>query len=165
MARIPANQAAEWLQGIVNRFQKDVVPGMKRDAAARGVTYIVSNVIPETLPYPPVDTGQFRAGFREADGNILHSNPKLFRIIDRGVPKENVVVSRKMIDALTGWVQRKFGVGDITEARQMAIAIARGIKRRGLPPKRVAARTIPFVRAHLVETLVKWWRDPRNLHT
>ncbi len=165
MARIPASQATAWLTRIVRRFEQDIAPRIQRDSAAFGIAHIVGVVVPETQPYPPVDTGAFRAGFRVGDeGSILHVNPKLFHIIDKGVPKENVKVSRKMIDALTFWVQRKFAIGDVTEARQVAIQVANAIKRRGLPPKEIVRRALPVVRDHMVQAVVDWWTDSSNWH-
>jgi hypothetical protein len=127
----------------------------------------VSKIIPETTPYPPVDTGQYRAGFRpvvEPGGAaITHVNAKMFNIIEHGVRPEKVKIGKKMIDALAGWAHRKLGVRSETEARQVAWAIAQTIKRRGLPPKRVRARAIPPTVKHIVEQVAKWWSDPRNL--
>lgn len=108
-------------------------------AGLRVVEDIQTTLIPGAKP-PPVDRGRYRAGWRmrpkKWGAEIANTVPHAVFIED-GVRAKNVKPGRKMIDALTAWVKRKGivsgrGKGAALEARGVAFAIARSMKKKGI---------------------------------
>jgi len=103
-------------------------------AAIRGVQIIQSQIIPSKVPQP-VDRGLYRAGWKwgpvPGGGELWNSEPHA-PLIEFGVRAGNIKVGRKMIDALTEWAMRKGIASDRKEARRVAWAIARRMKKRGI---------------------------------
>ena len=122
--------------------------------ATRMVSAINTEIIPRIRPYPPVDRGLFRGGFRvksltKAKVLILNAVPHA-PFVEYGVRAENIKPGRAMITALTAWVRRK-GIGaksssiirkgtpnqrlnkpDIATATGIAWAIATKMKKKGI---------------------------------
>ena len=107
-------------------------------AAVRGVSVIVTQLIPAALP-TPVDRGLYRAGWRAGPlrggdrivGGEIWNVEHMAAIVERGARAENIKIGRAMIDALTEWVKRKH-VGKPEDARSTAWAIARRMQARGI---------------------------------
>lgn len=128
------------------------VSGGIRKAAMRGalsasmrlVQHITTEIIPKETPQP-VDRGHYRSGFEfEAtdDGADVFNTIPYASIIENGARADNIKIGRVMIDAIAQWIIRKGLVGkargakakadQITEARNIAWAIATAMKKRGI---------------------------------
>lgn len=122
-------------------------------AARRGVTDIVSNIIPSTViegrSAPPVDRGPYKAGFRASPtmngARIHHIIPTLAAIMEFGVRAGNVKIGRKMIKELSAWVHRHSLENEKESSEQIAWAIAKTMQRKGMAPRRVMEREKPRV--------------------
>lgn len=127
----------KWMQmGLRETMAKALI-----STAVRLVQVINTETIPQTLPYPPVDRGIYRAGWRvEAKPNtVFLVNTVLHSVfIEDGVKAENVKPGRKMITALAGWVKRKGLLegtnkkGPDAEAQGIAWGIAKKMQKVGI---------------------------------
>ena len=116
------------LQGILSKAIRQGALNGLYSAAIRMVGEIQTVTIPQTVPEPS-QRGLYKAGWKarqDADGATYENPVKYASIIEFGVRAANVKVGRKMIDALTEWVQIK-GFASGTQAKQMAFAIARSM--------------------------------------
>ena len=112
-------------QGILSKAIRQGALNGLYSAAVRMVGEIVTVTIPQTVPEPS-QRGVYKAGWKarqDADGATYENPVKYASIIEFGVRAANVKVGRKMIDALTEWVQIK-GFASGAQAKQMAWAIA-----------------------------------------
>lgn len=136
------------------------IKGGLREAAFRGlvaaghktVEHIVADVIPSFGSRMPVDKGAYRAGWRvqpvKSEGEVIVQNSSPHApFVDLGVRPGHVKIGRKLIAALTEWVQRK-GLGGRTvtsasgrvrqvkaskaEATSIAWAIAKSMQAKGI---------------------------------
>jgi hypothetical protein len=109
-------------------------------AAVRVQQEIVTSLIPNENP-PPVDRGQYRAGWRvektEEGADVVNNTPQAIFIED-GVPNTSIKPGRLMIDALAAWAKRKGLVGkgkggdSSEEAQSIAWAIAKSMMKKGI---------------------------------
>ena len=110
-------------------------------AALRGISKIQTELILAASP-SPVDRGLYRAGWRaepylsgsELGGADIYNVEAHAAFIERGVRPANVKIGSAMLAALAEWAKRKGldGAGTARGARQVAWAIARSMKRRGI---------------------------------
>lgn len=102
-------------------------------SAHRVVQHITTEIIPKE-PRQPVDRALYRAGWRaqrtSEGADVLNTLPYA-SIIEYGARAENIKVGKKMLEALEGWIQRK-KIGDPSEAKQIAWAIAMAMKKKGI---------------------------------
>lgn len=133
------------LSAAFGRMFKSYRAAQKRgllNAAMRGQSWIVTRILPSISPYPPFDTGAFRAGwnFMSTDSGAIIYNPVPHAVfIDQGVRNPRVSASH-----LIEWVTRK-GIASDAEAPRVAWLIARKINSRGLfldPQFRITKRVV-----------------------
>jgi hypothetical protein len=84
--------------------------GMK-SAALFGIQTIITKLIPQAKPHPPVDKGLYRAAWRVQDNGVdkpveIVNNAPHALFIEYGVRASNVKIGRKMISALAEWSKR-----------------------------------------------------------
>ena len=140
MPSIPLSQGASYVAKLGPKFRAAAGRALY-SAAARGVQVLQTELIPRATP-SPVDRGLFRAGWRfephlagsEIDGADLFNVEAHATFIERGVRAANVKAGAAMIRALAEWARRKGLSGADTDAgaRQVAFAIARSMRRRGI---------------------------------
>lgn len=150
MSTIKIEDAPAWAQRHAKTMEEAALRGL-RSAAQRIITKIQTDIIPNTKlsdgrVAPPVDRGQYRAGWRyrpiTRGAMITHIDQKMAAIMEYGVRAENVKIGRKMIDALTTWVMRKSLALDAIEAKQIAWAIAKTMKDKGMEGRKVLERAM-----------------------
>lgn len=113
------------LQGLLSKAIRQGALNGLYSAAIRMVGEIQTVTIPQTVPEPS-QRGLYKAGWKarqESDGASYDNPVKYASIIEFGVRAASVKLGRKMIDALTEWVQIK-GFASGAQAKQMAWAIA-----------------------------------------
>ncbi len=129
---IKLEDAHKW----VDRFEAAHVKAARRgllSAAAKAVAEIKAQIIPALIP-EPTNRGTYKAGWdfgEDDDGAWYGNNLPHAALIEYGVRAGNVRVGRKMIDALTEWVQMK-GLGSGPAARRIAWMISTSQKMRGV---------------------------------
>lgn len=127
-------EAATHFGKLQGEFRKAAHRGLV-SAAMRGVQIIVTQIIPGITPYPPVDRGLFRAGWRAVptrDGaEIVNDEPHAV-FIEEGVRAENVKPGLRMGRAIYEWVIRKGIETEPYEAIRVTYAIMAAMKRRGI---------------------------------
>jgi hypothetical protein len=103
--------------------------------ALRLVQLITTEIIPKENPQP-VDRGAYRAAWKVtklSNGAEITNSLPYASIIEYGARAENIKPGRKMIEALTEWVQRKGIAGpEPGDAMRMAWAIAQAMTKRGI---------------------------------
>ncbi len=147
-------------------------------AAIRTVSDVQNVAIPSTAPMP-VDRGIYKAGWKaEAieNGAKVYNDVPYAAIIEDGGQAKNVVLGRKLIDAIAQWVQRK-GIGGTTtvsksgiarvakvsktEAVGIAFAIVKSLQARGLfrgTGLQVFARVARNIPKYIEEEVAKEFR-------
>jgi hypothetical protein len=102
-------------------------------AALRAKSDIVTREITKLGAQRPIDRGIYRAGWQVArlpNGAAIYNSVPHASFIEYGVPAANVVISNRAIAAVSEWVKRK--LGGTTNERQIAHAILRSMKKRGI---------------------------------
>ena len=142
------------VEGIEGAVKKGLL-----SACQRGVTDIVSNVIPKTLVLehtgirlaPPIDRGLYKSGFRAeatpTGARIRHVNPMMAAVMENGVRAGNVKIGRAMIRALTSWAHRKGLEAPKKSPESVAWAIAKNAQRYGIAPRHVFKREMQRIPA------------------
>lgn len=129
---ITLKEAAQHTGELKEKWRKAAILGLQ-SAAARGVQDIITRIIPSRTPQP-VDRGIYRSGWRfypSPNGAVIENFEPHAVLIEDGVRASNVKIGRAMINALAEWVKRK-GIAGEDEAEQVAWAIAKSMKRRGI---------------------------------
>lgn len=178
MIKIAIRDSDQLIRLLGDRFEKAKRLGCY-SAANRLLQMIVTDIVPSTKPWPPVDQGAYNAGWAMepvTNGVLLYNAAPHAPVIEWGARAENIKIGRKMIDALAEWVVRKGllgkGAGSIQdrsedqEAQSMAWAIAQNMRRRGIfnhdseglriaeqASKRAPAIVVEEIRAELEEAL------------
>jgi hypothetical protein len=168
----------KWPKALVDRYNAGTIATIRTSLKLHGVAQ-VQVAIDGTVPYPPVNTGGYRRGWKVrelSNGAFLFNPDRSASIIERG-RRPGFGVSKEGREALARWVHlhgmdragpltkrqraarrrmRDSGVGkegirargrwqQANRALGIAFLIAREIKRRGLPAKRVLARAKPGI--------------------
>lgn len=102
--------------------------------AHRVVQKITTVTIPAE-PRPPIDRRLYAAGWVAkpvSGGAMIQNTVPYASIIEYGARAENIKIGRAMIDALEAWAKRKgIGKNEMTP-RQVAWAVAKAMKKRGI---------------------------------
>lgn len=167
-----SKEFAAWLSNGIDGAAKRAITS----AAARVVSHIANELVPNEDPQP-VDTGAYRAGWHaeqtDKGADVVNTLPYA-SIIEGGARAENIKIGKKMIEALTKWVQRK-GFGSYAyktksgrvrtvklpseQAESIAWAIATAMKKRGIFNRgnkkglRIAERAAKFAAMVLPEEM------------
>ena len=121
---------------LIDAYEKRLIAASRRglySAALLGVQRILTRIIPSRSPQP-VDRGVYKSGWRalmEDDGAVIENLEPSAILIEEGVRGGNVKIGRLMLTALAAWVVRK-GIAGADEAPQVAWAIAKSMKARGI---------------------------------
>lgn len=135
MPTIPLRAMGSWLDKV--QFDvRQVALDAAVDAARRGVRDIQVVIIPK-LPGPPVNRGNYRAGWKFEklpDGaRIYNRTYPQAPLIEFGVRAENVKPGKAMRDAIAEWIAMK-GIGPrASESIESVVwAICMGLKKHGI---------------------------------
>lgn len=131
-ATIDLENAEAWVRGVDKQTRSAVILGLQ-SAALRGVQTIVAEIIPSRSPRP-FDRGIYQMGWRAKsrdDGADIENLEPHAVFIEYGVRAGNVKIGKRMIDALTEWVNRK-GIGEKGKGASVAWAIAKSMQKRGI---------------------------------
>jgi len=134
MSTIDLADVPQHLKKLEGDMKEAAVRGL-RSAALRGVSIIITQIVPARSP-APIDRGAYRAGWKAdvndpPDGATIYNDEANAALIENGVDPGSVKPGYAMIENLTEWALRKGIAADEEEAVEIAWSIANSARSRG----------------------------------